>query len=299
MSRNESRSAERIREHYLLEKELAERLKKAGPQERPRLYSAVYDELFRRLPDHPLLAQKADPQAAQAAVSERLALLRPYLHAASTFLEIGPGDCSLARAVAAQVRKVYAVEASQEISRVPSDSAPAENSRHSEAAAMPENLQLIVSGSGNVPGADGSVDVAYSDQLLEHLHPDDALTHLQNIYQALAPSGIYICITPNRLSGPHDISRDFDDVATGLHLKEYTAAELAGFFRAAGFARMKLLVGARGRHLAVPVPIVAAIESFLAALPRSLVKPLARSLPLRVLLGVKLLAQKPAAPAVR
>ena len=62
---------------------------------------------------------------------------------------------------------------------------------------------------------------------MEHLHPDDALEQLQNIYSALVPGGIYLCITPNRLSGPQDVSRDFDMVATGFHLKEYTISELS------------------------------------------------------------------------
>jgi len=275
--KSEPRSAERIREQYLVEKELASRLRTAGKRERLRLYSAVYDELFQRFPDHPQLALKADIATNAAAVAERIKLLGRYLRSDAVFLEIGPGDCSLAIEVARRVRKVYALEASAEISR---------------AAALPENVELIISDSCAVPLAEGSVDVAYSDQLFEHLHPEDALEQLKNIYRALTPSGIYICLTPNRLSGPHDVSRDFDDVATGLHLKEYTATELAGVFRSAGFARVEFVAGARGVHAPFPLAVVKALESFLNCLPRGVAKRLARSVPLRVLLGVKLVGRK-------
>lgn len=61
---------------------------------------------------------------------------------------------------------------------------------------------------------------------MEHLHPDDAYEQLQEIYNALIPGGIYICITPNRLSGPHDVSQYFDSIATGFHPKEYTTVEM-------------------------------------------------------------------------
>ena len=272
-----ARPAKRIEEQYRAEKELANRLRAAGKRERLRLYSAVYDELFQRFPDHPQLALKTDAAAKNAAVAERITLLGRYLRPDAVFLEIGPGDCSLAIEVARRVRKVYALEASAEISR---------------ATPLPTNAELIISDGCAVPLPDGSVDVAYSDQLFEHLHPEDAFEQLKSIYRALAPSGIYVCLTPNRLSGPHDVSRDFDDVATGLHLKEYTATELAGVFRAAGFVQVELVAGTRGIHAPFPLVAIKALESFLICLPRGVAKRLARGLPLRVLLGIKLVGRK-------
>jgi SAM-dependent methyltransferase len=100
---------------------------------------------------------------------------------------------------------------------------------------------------------ENSVDVAYSHQLMEHLHPDDALEQLQNIYQALKPGGIYICITPNRLSGPHDVSRYFDEVATGFHLKEYTVTELNDLFHAVGFSQVNWVKNSSKIHLEIPL----------------------------------------------
>jgi SAM-dependent methyltransferase len=52
---------------------------------------------------------------------------------------------------------------------------------------------------------------------MEHLHPDDASEQLANVYRALKPGGVYCCVTPNRISGLHDIPVYFDTVSQGLH----------------------------------------------------------------------------------
>lgn len=274
---SESRSYERISEHYRIEKELATRLRSAAKEERRKLYTAVYDELFRRVPDQPQLTLKASASSRQAEVAKRLKLLAGYLGPEVTYLEVGPGDCGLAMAVAQRVRKVYAVDVSNEITAGES---------------LPENLELVISDGSTIPVPAGSVDLAYSDQLMEHLHPDDALEQLGNIYRALAPGGIYICITPSRFSGPHDISRYFDAVATGLHLREYSVGELTKLFRAVGFRKFKILAGGRGFHTSLAPVLVKAIEQFLTLMPVTFGRTLARKVPLRLILGVKLVARK-------
>src|SRR5207247_3410644 len=108
--KSDPRSPGRIREHYLIEKELAARLRDATKQERKRLYTVVYDELFRRVPDHPQLTLKTDGQTRRRLVVERVRLLSRYLRSNSTYLEIGPGDCSLAIDVSIRVRKVFVVD---------------------------------------------------------------------------------------------------------------------------------------------------------------------------------------------
>ncbi len=91
---------------------------------------------------------------------------------------------------------------------------------------LPANVHVHLSDGREIPVADGSIDLAYSNQLLEHLHPDDALTQTSNVFAALRPGGAYVCLTANRLSGPHDISMYFDPEATGFHLREYTTRDL-------------------------------------------------------------------------
>ena len=273
----EARSPDQIRQHYLIEKELAARLRTATRAERRHLYTEVYDELFRRVPDHPQLALKRDEGLRRRTIAERLELLKSYLKPNSTYLELGPGDCSLALEIAKQVRMVYAVDVSREITRD---------------VALPDNFELIISDGSSIPVPDDSIDLAYSDQLMEHLHSEDAREQLKNIHRVLVPGGTYICITPNRLSGPHDVSRNFDDVATGFHLKEYSLTELSQMFSAAGFRQLQVLVGARGIHIRTPTAVIKLVESILTSAPRRLGRIIARGLPLRLVLGVKLVGIK-------
>src|SRR5262249_32804096 len=111
----ETRSMDELRHHYEVELELAEKLKNASTDDRARLYSEVYDELFRRVPNHPLLQRKTDPQMQQKLIDAQLRLLKPFLKPETVFMEVGPGDCSLSRAVTPFVKKVYAVDVSKEI----------------------------------------------------------------------------------------------------------------------------------------------------------------------------------------
>jgi len=274
---NETRSAERLRQHYLVERQLADRLRQAGASERAALYSAVYDELFRRVPDHPQLTRKGSPAAQEHAVATRLQLLARFLDPDSVFMEIGPGDCSLALAVARRVRRVYAVDVSAEITRQQSP---------------PDNFELIICEGASIPVPAGSVNVAFSYQLIEHLHPVDAREHVVNVHRALAPGGRYICVTPNRLNGPHDISRFFDTDARGFHMKEYTNADLTNLLTEGGFSRVQLLCGARGRLFLVPASPVASLEHLLGGLPFALRHRIAKAPIVRQILGVTVVATK-------
>ena len=193
--------------HYEIERELADRLRRAAPAERKALYSRVYDELFSRVPDHPQNTWKNEPALQAARTARQARFLDRFLTADSVYLEVGPGDCHLALTIAQRVSRVYAVDVSELI---------AQNGE------LPANFKLIISDGVSIDVPPGTVRVAYSNQLMEHLHPDDALEQLGEIYRALGPGGVYVCITPHRFSGPHDISRFFDAEARGFHLKEYS-----------------------------------------------------------------------------
>ncbi|MCK4237259.1 MAG: class I SAM-dependent methyltransferase, partial [Candidatus Krumholzibacteria bacterium] len=113
-----------------------------------------------------------------------------------------------------------------------------------------------------------------------------------SIYDALADGGIYICITPNRLSGPHDVSKHFDEIATGFHLKEYNTNELGDIFKTVGFSKVRVIIGVGGFFVSLPVFPVIWIEKVLSRLPNSLRKRISYCLPVRLLLGIKLIATK-------
>jgi SAM-dependent methyltransferase len=271
MPKCEKKAYRQIEEHYKIEKELANKLRNSTKEQRRRLYGSVYDELYERVPFHPQLIRKVDARATAVAVARQMRLLKKYLRPKSTFLELGPGDCSLSFEVAKYVKHVYAADVSAEITR------------H---LVHPENFTLIISDGCSVPVPEGSIDIAYSNQLMEHLHPDDAFEQLQNIYKALARGGIYICVTPNRLSGPHDISMYFDKVATGFHLKEYTFNELDSLLRKVGFSKVQACIGGRGIYLKCPLFLIRYCEKIVNLLPFSLMSKISNILPFKVVLAM-------------
>ena len=267
-----------LREHYEIEKALATRLRRASSSERPHLYAEVYNQLFQRVPHHPQLLRKDCTEDTESCVSEQLSFLRRFINKDVTFLEVGSGDCALSIAIAKRAKWVYAVDVASEITRD---------------VESPCNLSVLTSNGVSIPVPGESVNVAYSNQVMEHLHPDDALDQLRNIYKALAPGGIFICVTPNRLSGPHDVSRHFDDTATGLHLKEYTVGELCQLFKATGFGTVRPYLSARPVYLPCPAWPLRAWERCLIATPRSFRRQVAHSRPSRLLLGIRLVGIKP------
>jgi SAM-dependent methyltransferase len=275
--RDESRTPERLRAHYNVERELADRVREAPTwDERKTVLATMYDDLFARVPDHPRLASKgSSTQARGDHVRWNLAQLKPYLRRDATVLEIGAGDCALARELAQRSRFVYAVDISNQAQ-----------------GALPGNLKLVISDGRTIDVPEGSVDLAFSDQLMEHLHPDDAAEQLRNIHRALKPGGVYMCVTPNRVYGPSDISAFFDDEPRGFHLKEYTLPEIREAFARAGFRRSHVYIGARGCFLRCPAWFVAGVERFVSSLPARLRRRVADTRLVRGLTGLRVAAIK-------
>jgi SAM-dependent methyltransferase len=273
------RTADQLKQHYEIEKALADRLRAADRAERQRLYASLYDELFQRVPLHPRLIRKTTPEIKRQHVGAQLKLLLPLVDRSVRFLELGPGDCSLSFVLAQYVKHVSAVDVSERITR---------------SMSRPINFELILSDGCSIPVPPGSIDLAYSYQLMEHLHPDDALEQLQNIYNALAPGGQYLCITPNRLSGPHDISKFFDATATGLHLKEYTARELSRLFYRVGFRSLQIILGGHGRFVWLPAELFSPVERAAAAIPLAQRRRWFNRAPLTAFFGdIRLIGAKP------
>ncbi len=273
----EKRSPHQVLEHYEVEIGLAERLRRAAPEARPALYGQVYDELFRRVPHHQQLTQKESEADRAARAGGQMAFLRRFIEGCGHFLEVGAGDCALSLAASPVCGQVTAVDVSEVVAGRDT---------------WPDNVRFRLTHGTQIPAEDGSVDVAFSDQLMEHLHPDDAAEQLGNIFRALRAGGRYVCVTPNSVSGPWDISMYFDETARGLHLREYRADELHHLLRAAGFSRVHYYAGGRGFYQRVPKWLVTTTERVLMSLPYGLRSRLARTLPVRGLLGLRLVAWK-------
>lgn len=264
----------------IFETELAERLRSASRAERMSLYGQVYDQYTKAYP-------AAMPETVEdfmgPDIRYELAFAKRFVSRDMVVAEVGPGRCAFARALAEHCRLVYGIDVT--------DLSPA--------GSMPANFEHVLTDGVHISLPDQSVDVVVSNQLMEHLHPDDAADQLQEIARILKVGGHYICITPNRLHGPHDSSARFDDlpcriedgsyVANGFHLKEYTNLELCALFQAVGFREWRTYAGGRGKYLQVPVALMSFAEQACRRIPAKLRK---RSRLLRMLLGVRVVGQK-------
>jgi SAM-dependent methyltransferase len=265
-----------LREHYEIEKVIADRLRNSTAEERLDLYKWAYDELFQKVTHHPLLAGRSDAER-RARTAKEIAALRPFVDKEKVFLEIGPGDCAVSLAIAEFAKNVFAADVSGEVA---------------DLLDVPENFEFVIFDGLSLPLPPKSVDVAYSNQLMEHLHPEDSMKQLRSIFATLKPGGLYYCVTPNRLSGPHDVSRSFDAVATGLHLREFTVTELERIFKETGFRKTRIYLRVFKFNMTLPVFPFKIGEAIISPLPHGLRKMLTFNRVVKFVLGIKLLAQK-------
>jgi ubiquinone/menaquinone biosynthesis C-methylase UbiE len=270
----DTRSEDRLRAHYVLERRLARRLRNAPSTERPYIYTKVYNELFGELVDHP---QKVagDDVVRERRVRRLSGYLRPFLSRDQQFLEIGCGDALLSMMVAAQVGHAYALDVTDVLI---------------EQSSVPKNLSFLKTTGTEIPLDASSIDFAVSDQLMEHLHPDDAQAQLAEIFRVLKPGGAYLCMTPNRVTGPHDVSHYFDYEATGFHLQEYDSAAILALFRAVGFRRVKFVIPII--RCPMPRPLVRSLEKVLLAMPRNIRAWASRRRAIGVLVGLNIVGIK-------
>ena len=251
-ARGETRSAERLLAHYEIESRLAAELAQSSREQRSRLYSDVYRQLFEAVPDHP--QHRGDRAVRLDRIRAQAAWLSGYLGPEATYVEIGCGDAALTKAIAAGVRSAIGVDVTPVL----------------VAGETPKAFQFLLSDGVSLDIASGTVDLVFSNQLMEHLHTDDALAQLQEIFRILKPGGRYICCTPNRLSGPHDISVYFGEQPTGFHMREYDHRSLSRVFRSVGFSSVTALVSVKGRSLHLPIGVVSLIESCFETVPARL-----------------------------
>lgn len=213
----------RLATHYNLEKRLAARIMNAPADRRADVSLEAYDELFRTIAWHDGHRIGGDRER------KLREIYGPYLRRVGPtdeVLEVGCGLGEQARWFAERCRRYTGIDISEEVLTLRGE--------------LPANTDLrIVDAVNLAPFADDSFDVAFSSQLVEHLHPEDVPAHMEEVARVLRPGGRYMLETPNRVTGPHDVSRAFDDVATCFHLKEWTNGELLRVMRAAGFRRFR------------------------------------------------------------
>jgi ubiquinone/menaquinone biosynthesis C-methylase UbiE len=267
----DTRPPERLIAHYELERRLADRLRAASREERSRLYSEVYSELFESLPDHP---QKTAVGLRPDRIAKQVRFLKPLMGHGDVYLEIGCGDALLPFALSGIAREALGLDVTDALVNF---------------AAAPANFRFVKTEGVGMPLAENSVDLAHSDQLMEHLHFEDAEDQLREIHRVLRPGGHYVCTTPSVVTGPHDISVLFDEVATGMHMREYDYRSLRDLVLRAGFRRVEFPLVVAGYRLATPpCRLLLGIELALQRLPARL----RRNRLAGVLMGITAIATK-------
>jgi SAM-dependent methyltransferase len=218
-----------LKDHILEERRHAKQLKEASEDERGRLYGVAYDATYasfgtagRNARDLRFGASLADPM-----------IIDHIFGSGNNVLEVGCGFGWVAMALARTQETVVGVD----VSAKAVDQACRESSNLSNVhfAVMEATHHLAL--------PDGSFDAVVGIDFIEHLHPDDVVPHLQEIWRVLRPGGAYYIKTPSRLSGPSDLSRlakqagldDDGGEAHCLHLKEWTYRELTSLLHGQGF----------------------------------------------------------------
>jgi SAM-dependent methyltransferase len=216
-----NRTFGQLRNHYEVERSIAARLKNAGREERKKLFPVMYDELFAKVPDHPRNKARKSAEEIESSKKQKLQLVKEHLDDSTVFVEFGPGDCHFAQEVCRHVQTVYAVDISDQ--------------RAGEIN-VPANFKLMIYDGFNLDLESNSVDVVFSDQLIEHLHHEDVEDHFQLVKRILRNGGLYILRTPHAFFGPHDISKYFSDEPEGFHLKEWTYSEIGEILKRLSFS---------------------------------------------------------------
>lgn len=271
--REDDRAPERIDAHYALELQLADRLRNAAAGDRAQVYGQVYSALFDNLPDHP---QKIATAQINRAPGE-LATLKPLLHPQTRYLEIGCGDADVTFAVAEHTALAYGMDVTDSL--VEFDRAPA-------------NFRFLKTNGIDIPLPDQSIDLAYSNQLIEHLHPDDAEAQIREVVRVLVPGGRYFVRTPSRLSGPHDVSVFYSYQAQGFHLKEYDYRSLHRLLTGAGFDQVRFMLVAKGRMIPFSTIALEALEAVVGAVSPPIRSKIMKVRQLYNLMGVNAVAIK-------
>jgi SAM-dependent methyltransferase len=246
---------EEVHKIYMEELELRLHLLEAPRETRTTAFLWAYDELFRRCPWHPALTECSGP-AADGLIEARAAKLAPFLNAESgaRVLEIGCGMGELLLGLSRAGYRCDGIDVSEvRIRRLQAWQSP--------------HLQFRVVEGTTLPFDPATFDVAISMQLFEHLHPDDAGLHLQEVHRVLRPGGRYLMETPNRLVGPGDVSRFFTETPQGFHLREYSIAEIVKLLLATGFSSVAV---SRWRSRPMPAQKAVSLETCWSLIPKRL-----------------------------
>lgn len=265
VTRTSGISAEQRWRQYELERQAAREILASARADRILVTQRAYDRLYREAPWHTDL--QASPETRNARAQRLASLLTRHVRRAKRVLELGCGRGELLTLLADRYPEVSFTGLDASIEKL-----------HSQQQGALANLDFRIGDAVEPSEEPHAFDLIVSSQVLEHLHPDDVPLHLHSVLRLLAPGGTFAIATPNRYTGPHDVSAFFSATPSGTHLKEWTIAELRGELRRAGFSRvmtdvplvahMRRFTSIPGDVLLMPASAKAVIERIGCIAPR-------------------------------
>ena len=257
-----NRSYEQIENHFLVEKAIAERLKAANQAERVKIYASMYDELFSKVPDHPRLNRRNSETLTTRSNKKKYTFVKRFIENSTIFVEFASGDCEFSREMTNHVKFVYGVDISDQRGRI---------------GTVPDNFKLILYDGYSLHGINNdSVDLVFSDQLIEHFHPEDTKLHFELVYRLLKQGSNYIFHTPHYLIGPSDVSKYFSDEPECFHLKEWTYSELKLLLKDVGYSSISAYVKIKDNIYSMPYKYFELWERVLGLFPKPKIRSLAQ-----------------------
>jgi hypothetical protein len=188
-------------------------------------------------------------------------MIERFIDKSKILVEFGPGDCSFLLNVCNRVQFAYGVDVSDQRKRT---------------ELLPSNFELIIYDGYDLKMKKSSADVVFSDQVIEHFHPEDTELHFMLVMTLLKPGGVYIFRTPHRFTGPHDVSGYFSDDAEGLHLREWTYTEIAQVLKKSMYSSWWGYWCLKRIHVRLPYAYFTACERLLSNFPGRMRKTLSR-----------------------
>jgi SAM-dependent methyltransferase len=210
-----------IQEHWRTERNLARELLNAPPADRWQTFERCYTELYSRFS---WINQPRNEKSDLFTYQRRRAFAHLVGSSPKDIYEVGSGAGELIAYLASFGHQCKATEITRE--------------RGQKHLANETKVTWGVSDGVHLDQFErpDSYDVVISDQVIEHLHPDDLLAHLNGVRTILRPNGRYIFATPHYWYGPWDISSVFRcSRPVGVHLKEYGYRNLKNAVQSAGF----------------------------------------------------------------
>ncbi|MFT4584193.1 MAG: hypothetical protein ACI8XZ_003957 [Gammaproteobacteria bacterium] len=269
-----NRTYEQVLNHFNVEKRIAGKLRNTRSiEERKPIFESMYKELFAQVPDHPRLTRRNSADATAKSNRDKLRKVKRFIDHNTSFAEFAPGDCRFSFEMCKHVKSVFAIDISDQMGPVDS---------------VPVNFQLSLYDGRDLDLPDEIVDFVFSDQLIEHFHPDDTRSHFKLTHNILKQGGFYAFQTPHKFRGPCDVSMYFCDEPEGFHLKEWTFAEIVELLRDVGYSSWRGYWTAKGITVRLPMTYFYAMETILKLFPPAPRRALSKfALPMLMMVAVK------------